>query len=163
MINQLLSTLVNLMYRTKQVRQRFEHSNPNERVWCADASKGIITRGDQNIKRGVNWITSQRAVVMLTDKQIICGKWAIPIDAISKAQLIKINSWLGSGQVLKIETFDNKHYQFGMQLNPEWTTQQILPLTLEKGQLEYSVFSLAIRIWLIGYIIYSLYEHFIAN
>lgn len=53
-----------------------------------------------------------------------------------------INSLFGSGQVLKVQTTDDKNYQFGMQLNPEWTSQQRLPLTLEKGQVKNSAFSI---------------------
>ncbi len=100
---------------------------------------------------------------MLTDKKIICGKWTIPIDTISTAQLLKINSLFGAGQVLKVQTSDNKNFQFGMQLNPEWTNQQLLPLTLEKGQVKNSAFSIVVRTIAIGYLIYWLYERFFAN
>ena len=100
---------------------------------------------------------------MLTDKKIVCGKWTIPLDTISIAQLIKINSLFGDGQVLKVQTTDDKNFQFGMQLNPEWTNQQRLPLTLEKGQVKYSAFSIIVRVIAVGYLIYWIYERFIAN
>ena len=77
---------------------------------------------------------------------------------ISNAQLLKINSLFGGGQVLKVQTTDDKNYQFGMQLNPEWTSQQRLPLTLEKGQLKHSAFSIIVRLIAVGYLIYWLYE-----
>ena len=32
----------------------------------------------------------------------------------------------------KFHSKDNTNYQFGMQLNPEWTKQEILPLNLKK-------------------------------
>ena len=41
-----------------------------------------------------------------------------------------------------------------MQMNKEWTNQNELPLTIEKGKLKNSLFSIAIRLILIGYIIY---------
>ena len=163
MINQLLKGLVDIIYGTGRVRQKFELENPNEKVLAADASKGIVTTSNQDIQRGLDWVTSQRAVVMLTDKKIICGKWTIPLDSISTAQLLKINSLFGGGQVLKVQTADNKNFQFGMQLNPEWTNQQLLPLTLEKGQVKNSAFSIVVRIIAIGYLIYWLYERFFAN
>ena len=94
MINQLLKGLVDIIYGTGRVRQKFELENPNEKVLAADASKGIVTTSDQNIQRGLDWVTSQRAVVLLTDKKIICGQWTIPLDTISTAQLLKINSCL---------------------------------------------------------------------
>jgi len=163
MTNQILKGLGDLIYGTRRIRRKFELDNPDEKVLAADASKGIVTTTNQDIQRGIDWVASQRAVIILTDKKIICGKWTIPLDTIAKAQLIKINSLLGSGQVLKIQTKDDKNYQFGMQLNPEWTNQQKLPLTLEKGQLKYSVFSIIVRLFIAGYVIYWLYERFIAN
>jgi hypothetical protein len=163
MINQILKGFVDIIYGTGRARRKFERENPNEKVFAADASKGIVTPTNQDIKRGLDWVTSQRAVVILTDKKIICGKWTIPLQAISTAQLLKINSLFGSGQVLKLQTADNKNFQFGMQLNPEWTNQQVLPLTLEKGQVKNSAFSIVVRIFAIGYLIYWLYERFFVS
>ena len=163
MINKLLNELVDLIYGTGRVRRKFEQDNPSEKVLAAGASKGIVTTTNQEIQRGFNWVTSQRAVVLLTDKNIICGKWTIPLDTIASAQLLKINSLFGGGQVLKIQTKDNRNFQFGMQLNPEWTSQQQLPLTLEKGHVKYSTFSITVRLIAVGYLIYWFYERFIAN
>ena len=163
MINKMMKGLVDLVYRTGQVRRNFELDNPNENVLAADASKGIITEKNQDIQRGLDWVTSQRAVILLTEKRIICGKWAISLDTVSSAQLHKINSIFGSGQVLKIQTQDGKNYQFGMQLNPEWTNQQLFPLTLEKGQVKYSVFSIIARLIVVGYLLYWFYKRFVAR
>ena len=163
MINQLPKGLVDLIYGTGRVRRKFELDNPSVKVLAADASKGIATTTNQDIQRGLDWVTSQRAVVMLTDKNIICGKWTIPLDTVLTAQLLKINSLFGGGQVLKVQTTDDKNYQFGIQLNPEWTNQQRLPLTLEKGHVKNSVFSIIVRLIVVGYLIYWLYERFIAN
>jgi hypothetical protein len=163
MINQLLKGLVDLIFGTGRVRRKFERDNPNEKVLAADASKGIVTTTNQDVQRGLDWVTSQRAVVLLTDKKIICGKWTIPLDTIATAQLLKINSLFVDGQVLKVQTKDDKNYQFGMQLNPEWTVQQKLPLTLEKGQVKHSAFSVIVRLIAVGYLIYWFYERFIAN
>jgi len=163
MINQLLKGLVDLIYGTGRVRRKFELDNPNEKVLAADASKGIVTTSNQDIQLGLDWVTSQRAVVMLTDRKIVCGKWTILLDTIATAQLIKINSLFGGGQVIKIQTTDDKNYQFGMQQNPEWTSQQQLTLTLEKGQVKHSAFSIIVRLIAVGYLIYWLYERFISN
>jgi hypothetical protein len=163
MINQILKRFVDIIYGTGRVRRKFELDNPNERVLAADASKGIVSTTNQDIHRGLGWVTSQRAVVMLTDKKIICGEWIIPLDKISAVQLLRINSLFGGGNVLKVQTVDNKNFQFGMQLNPEWTNQQLLPLTLEKGQIKNSAFSILFRIIVIGYLIYLLYERFFVN
>lgn len=163
MINQLLKGLVDLIYGTGRVRRKFEQANPNEKVLAADASKVIVTTTNQDIQRGLDWVTSQRAVVLLTENKIVCGKWSISLDEITTAQLLKIKSLFGGGQVLKVQTTDDKNYQFGMQLNPEWINQQRLPLTFEKRQVKHSAFSIIVRLIVIGYLIYWLYERFIVN
>lgn len=163
MIDRLLKWMVDLLYGTKRIKRKFELANPKEKVLASDGSKGIVTTSNQDIQRGLDWVTSQRAVVLLTDKRIVCGKWTIPLDTISTAQLIKINTLFGRGQVLKIYTSDGKNYQFGMQLNPEWTRQQILPLTHEKGQVKHSAYSIIARLIAVGCIIYWLYYRFMSN
>jgi hypothetical protein len=156
MINKLLKGLVDLIYGVGRVKTNYLRTNPTEKILAADGSKGITTKGDKGIERGLDWVTSQRAVVLLTDKKIKCGQWDIPLENIETAQLLKINSLFGPGQVLKLKTMDDIHYQFGMQFNPEWTNQNVLPLTIEQGQVKTSTFSLIIRLILVGYIIYWL-------
>ena len=155
-LNKLMKGFVDLIYMTGRARKKYERDNPNEAVLAADACKGVITKKNQDIQHGFNWVTSQRAVIMLTDKKIVCGKWIISLAVISSVKLIKY----GSGQVLKIQTEDGINYQFGMQINPEWTNQQILPLTLDKGQVKYSFFSIIVRLILLGYIIYWICSRF---
>ena len=156
MINKLLKGLVDLIYGVGRVKANYSKDNPTEKILAADGSKGITTKGNKGIERGLDWVTSQRAVVLLTDKKIKCGQWDIPLEKIENAQLLKINSLFGQGQVLKLKTKDDNHYQFGMQFNPEWTNQNVLPLTLEQGQVNTSTFSLIVRLILVGYIIYWL-------
>jgi len=163
MMSKISKRLVDLIYETRRVRTEFELNNPTEKVLAANASKGIVTTSNQDIQYGLDWVTSQRAVVLLTDKKLVCGKWTIPLDTISTAQLVEIKTLFGGGQVLKVQTADGKNYQFGMQNNPEWTNQELLPLTIEKGQVKYSAFSILIRLFIVGYLIYWLYQSFIAN
>ncbi|MCI2230405.1 hypothetical protein MC378_14595 [Polaribacter sp. MSW13] len=158
-----MKSLVDFIYGTNRLRVKYELSNPNEKVFASDASKGIITNSNKDIVRGTNWVTSQRAVVMLTNSKIICGKWNIPINEIQSSQLIKINSLFGGGVVLKIQTGNNENYQFGMQINPEWIEQKVLPLTFENGKVKYSIFSIIIRILAIGYLINWAYNKFSGN
>ena len=146
--------IINFIYGTRRIRREYSTENPDEKILAADASKGILSKGDNDVKRGLDWVTSQRAVVLLTDKRIKCGQWNIPLEEISSSELIKISTTFGPGQVLKISTKDQNHFQFGMQMNKEWTDQKVLPLTIEKGKLKTSFFSIAIRLILIGYIIY---------
>lgn len=159
MINKMVKGFVDFIYMTGRARKKFESDNPSEKVLAADASKGIVTEKNQDIQRGIDWVTSQRAVILLTDKKIICGKWTILLDTITTAQLLVIRG----GQVLKIQTEEGKNYQFGMQFNSEWTNQQTLPLAVEKGQVKYSFFSIIVRLILVGYMIFWVYERFIVD
>jgi hypothetical protein len=133
-------------------------THPTETVIAADASKGIITSSDKQVERGLDWVTSQRAVVILTDKKLVCGQWTIPLNEISSTKLIRVNSLFGNGQVLSVQTSDKKTFQFGMQVNSEWTNQQVLQLTIENGKIKNSPFSIVLRLFLIGYLIYIIYE-----
>ena len=150
----ILKKFTDFIYQTEGVKQKFLANYPSEKIIAADASKGIMSKENSEIKRGLDWVTSQRAVVLLTDKRIKCGKWDIPLEDILSAKLVKIKTTYGLGQVLKIETIDNQNFQFGMQFNNEWIDQKTLPLTIEKGKVKYSLFSIIIRLILIGYIIY---------
>lgn len=156
-MDRILKAFVDLIYGTNSKRKRFESQN-NEKVIAADASKGIITNQNNDITRGADWIISQRAVILLTEKRVVCGKWQIPIDNISSATLVKIKSIFGGGQVLKIDTKDNESYQFGMQVNDEWINQKALNLTVENGKVKTSTFSWIIRIVAVGYLIYLLLQ-----
>lgn len=156
----ILKKVTDSIYGTGRVKKRFSTQNPNETVLAADASKGIMTKGNREVERGLNWAASQRAVVLFTDKRIKCGKWDIPLYSIESAQLVKINTIFGPGQVLKLETKDKENYQFGMQMNRQWTEQDVLPLTLESGSVKFSVISIVLRLILVGYLIYWLIEAF---
>ncbi|UXE67184.1 MAG: hypothetical protein KA713_09295 [Chryseotalea sp. WA131a] len=157
MKNQLVKGFVDFIYGTSRVKEKYQIDNPSETVVAADASKGIVTTDNQDVRRGIDWVNSQRAVIIMTTEKIVCGKWTIPIDNISTAQLVKINSLFGGGQVLKIRTLDNTNYQFGMQLNDDWSVQRVLPLTIENAQTKYSTFSIIMRLFAIGCVLYGLY------
>ncbi|MBQ7823898.1 MAG: hypothetical protein IJ338_06975 [Bacteroidaceae bacterium] len=155
MINQILKHFIDFIYGTKKIERRFKAEHPNETVLASDACKGISPNQDKDVKGGSDWITAQRAVILLTDKRIVCGKWDIPLCSITDAHLIEYSSLFSSGQVLKIQTENGKFYQFGMQKNPEWINQSALPLSLEKGQSTNSVFRFLFWLIILGYLAYS--------
>lgn len=159
-MNRILKNISDAIYGTKRVRNRYQLAHPSETVLASDASKAIHTDSNDEIKRGPDWVTAKRAVVLLTKQKLVCGDWEIPVESIASAKLLKISSLLGSGQVLKVSTTTGEHYQFGMQLNPEWTQQQVLPMTLEKGHVQYSAFSVVVRIILVAYLLFRVYEYF---
>lgn len=155
-----MKRLADLIYGVKSAKRKYLQSNPDEVILAADGSKGIKTKGDKDLERGMDWITSQRAVILLTDKRIKSGSWDILLEEVETAQLLKVDSLFGAGQVLKIGTRDKINYQFGMQANPDWTSQTMLPVTLQNGHLKTSVFSWLVRMFLVGYIAYRLLQYF---
>lgn len=155
---EILKKIVDVIYGTNRVRRKYAKRNPDEKIWASDASKAIITKEDKDLERGIDWVKSQRAVLLLTDKKLICGKWKIRISEIENANLIKVKTIFGGGQVLKIKTSNDDHYQFGMQINKEWETQLVLPLNIENGKINYSKFSIAIRIFILLYLVYWIIE-----
>lgn len=162
MINKILKELVDLIYGTKRVVKRYQLNHPAETVFAADASKGIITSANKQVERGLDWITSQRAVVLLTNQKLVCGQWTIPLNEIISAKLIMVKSLFGGGQVLSVQTV-GRSLQFGMQINPEWANQKVLPLTIENGKVKNSSFSIVLRLFLIGYLIYVIYERYFST
>lgn len=147
---QLLKRISDAIYGTVRIKQQFLNDHPDETVLASDASKSVMTTSEQEVSRGLNWVTSQRAVVLLTNRRLVCEQWDIPLDHIKKAQLMKYISVFGSGQVLKITTVENDNFQFGMQLNSECTEQDALPLFLEKAALKSTIVSIVLRIVLLA-------------
>ena len=66
-MNEFMKQLVDLIYGTKNARNVYQSKNPSEIVLAANGVKGIITINNQNIKRGLNWAISKRAVIILTN------------------------------------------------------------------------------------------------
>jgi hypothetical protein len=163
MFNFLLKRLVDFIYGTNRAKKKYQLKNPNEKILACDASKGIITNKNEHIEKGTKWVTSQRAIIILTEHKIVCGKWEIPIDTIKKIELFKIKSLIADGMVLKIQTLEDKHYQFGMQMNDEWLNQKTISLTLEETKVKYSKYSIIVRIIAVGYISYIIYTRFFQN
>jgi hypothetical protein len=154
----ILKKITDFIYGTGRVRKKYSVENPSEQIVAADASKGRMTKGNSDVKRDLGWVTSQRAVVLLTNKRLICGQWSIPLEDIFTSELVKINTTFGPAQVLKITTNKQEHFQFGMQMNTEWTEQTVLPLSIEKGKIKFSLVSIVLRLILLGYLVYWIIE-----
>ena len=157
---ELLKKITDLIFGTKSVKNNFSTNYPGEKILASDASKGFRTEQEEDIKYGSNWTTSQRAIIILTDKRIKCGQWEIRLDEIENAKLVKVSSMFIPVYILKLKTTNKGYFQFGMQMNQEWVNQTVLPLELEEGKLKYSYFSLAIRIFIIAYLVHWIIKRF---
>lgn len=156
-----MKKIIDLLYGTARAVEKYQSENPGDPVLVSDGCKAIVAQPDESITYQAKWISAKRAVVMLTAQKIVCGSWSIPLHQIDHAKLVYIKTMLGSGQVLQLFTKSGGQYQFGMQLNPAWTEQKALPLIVENGKITYSWFSLGIRLMLVGYLLWWVYERFI--
>ena len=122
-------------------------------------TKGITAEGDQ-LKRGPNWILARRGKLKLFDDHLECGNWTIQYSEISKATLYSVRqNFIIPGYVLKIET-DDKTYHFGLNSKKYWKNELPFPVERQKGKLKLSLFSIIIRLILLGIIIYHICRFF---
>ncbi len=89
---QMTKRVIDFIYGASKVKRRFQAAHPGETVLASDACKGFVSNRDKTVKQGADWVTAQRATLLLTDKRIVCGKWEIPLDIIVEAHLITFSS-----------------------------------------------------------------------
>jgi len=154
----ILKNIIDYIYGVGSAKKEFEKRFPNEKILASDATKSIKTQAEKQIERGVDWVVSQRSVIILSDKRIKCGKFEIPLENIEKVEMLIFNTLFGKGQVLKVKTKDDENYQFGMQINPQWKSQNILTLTFANTTIKYSWFSIIVRVIIFFYILYWVYK-----
>lgn len=157
----IINTLVDLIYGTKRVVKAYKNKYPDQEVIAASGVKAVRSTPQTEIKTGAHWVTAKRAVAILTNDRIICKDWEIFHKDIKSAELIRFKSLLSKGQVLNITTNENVGYQFGMQRNTDWTKCKTLELNYVDKKIKMSTFSIVIRLFLVGYIAYLLYERFL--
>ncbi|MEM6821482.1 MAG: hypothetical protein AAF558_06030 [Verrucomicrobiota bacterium] len=120
-------------------------------------TKATIADGDQ-MEYGPNWVLSRRGILKVYEDRLECGDWTIPYIGISDAILYSVTSTLFiPGYVLKVSTKE-RTYHFGLNWNPFWKGELPFPVKREKGKLGYSRFSLIIRFFLVGYLLYLLWN-----
>ena len=111
-------------------------------------TKGV--RGaPEEFEYGLKWITSRRAFLKIFRDRLECGDWNIPYSAIEEAELFQTRSGIIPCFILKARTADNT-FQFGLNGNKFWKGDLPFQVKRTKGRLKYSVFSICLRIALIG-------------
>lgn len=157
----IINGIVNIIYGTNRAVNKFLLYHPDEQVIAASGVKGVKSTPKSEVDTGAKWIVSRRAVAILTDKRIKCGDWDIPLSSINSAELINLRGLISKGQLLNISTEDNVGYQLGMQLNKDWLNSDHLKLEYLDKEIKISTFSWVMRIALLTYLAYLLYERFI--
>jgi hypothetical protein len=104
-----------------------------------------------------HWVAAKRAWFTILPDRIECGNWVIPSAAVTKAVLYTGHQFFVPVSVLELQTTDAT-YQFGF--NPWVHVHKHLPFEVETQtvRFRYSVFSLAVRALLLGYIAFLLWR-----
>lgn len=150
--------LVNRVFMVGRSVKLFKNQNPGEKILAAGGSKAICLDKDKKISLSHHWVFSKRAVLILTDKRLICGSWSINLKEIKKAQIYKVAAISGKGLVIKIETEENKFYQFGLQYDSAWLEQNVLNFEVFDGKLSVPFYSVLVRILALLLIIFYLMQ-----
>ena len=118
-------------------------------------TKGV--RGaPEEFEYGLKWITSRRAFLKVFEDRLECGDWNVSYSAIEEAELFQTRSGIIPCFILKARTADNT-FQFGLNGNKFWKGDLPFEVKRTKGRLEYSVFSICLRIALIAGLVWYVF------
>lgn len=146
-----------MSYGTERSVERFRASNPDAAIVTYGACKAREMLFETRLRRGPGWILAYRTTFILTGTHIVCAPLEIPLDKITKAVLVRTKGRVSQGHVLKVDTAE-RHYQFGLEFNPELEQQTVLPLSIEEGTVGLSVLSLMMFTFALAYTIYSVLD-----
>ncbi|MCC6605340.1 MAG: hypothetical protein IT327_19185 [Anaerolineae bacterium] len=106
-----------------------------------------------------NWLIAKRAFFEVYSDRLEIGNWIIPYNEIQDIVLFETKQGLFSVHLLQIETTE-KNYQIGF--NPWVNPIEYIPLEVrrEKVQMQYSYFSIALRLTLATYLLLKILEQF---
>ena len=104
-------------------------------------------------RRSLNWMLSRRGWFKILKDRVECGNWVIPFDQVVGGTVYRTKQMLIPATVLELRT-STDCYQFGF--NPWATPVEQLPIKLpeQSVQLRYSLFSILLRLLIVGLAIY---------
>lgn len=114
-------------------------------------------------KRGLHWVVSRRSILKVFSDRMVCGDWKIPFLQIRKATLYTLPRQLifFPCYLLVIET-ENQIYRFGLNgWNKFWKSELPFPVERKKGTVGYSLFSILLRLFVVGMLIYWIFREFL--
>ncbi|HXV63220.1 MAG TPA: hypothetical protein VEK15_21150 [Vicinamibacteria bacterium] len=124
------------------------------RAW----TKGIRD-GAHKPRYGMEWLSARRGWFKVFDDRIECGNWSIPYSSIQEAVLFKSRQVLIPVSVLRLATPEST-YQFGF--NPWVQVEGHLPFQVRNEEigLKYSAFFFALRIAVLGSVVFLIWRTF---
>jgi hypothetical protein len=159
MLDRFVRSMANSFYLVPGQVKKFKEQHPDTQVLVADATKARKVKSNAEGQYELGWATARRNVLILTTNGLFCGDWTIPLSNIQEATLIHISG----GSLLKVSTTDGLNYQFGLQRNPEWEAQKILPLNIQQGALKFSKTGLILRLLLLAWLAYIVSQDYLRN
>jgi hypothetical protein len=157
MLDKFLRTIANAFYLVPRQVRNFRGQHPDTEVLIADATKARRVEAHDETRYEMGWAIARRGVMILTTNGLYCGDWTIPIANIREATLLHIPG----GSVLRVSTTDGVNYQFGLQRNPAWEEQKVLPLRVEHGALKFSTTALVLRLIIVGWLVYIIVQDYL--
>jgi len=111
-------------------------------------------------RRSANWLAARRGWFKVFADRLECGDWIITLESIENATLFVGRQLLMRVTVLEVRTAE-RTYQFGF--NPWVRLERHLAFNFEKQAVSigYSKFSLALRLLLVGYLLFLLVRSFL--
>ncbi|MGD1906776.1 MAG: hypothetical protein ACFB0C_12375 [Leptolyngbyaceae cyanobacterium] len=142
MLNNALRLITNGLYLVPWQVAQYKRQVPGTTVVAAGAAKGRQFRQAAPVQREMGWITAKRGALILSESELCCGDWHIPLTEIQAASLQPT----AGGMVLKVATASGLYYQFGLSRDPAWQQQTVLPLEIEpRRDLAFSKASVGLR------------------
>ena len=151
--------IVNTLYLVPLQVYKFKKQHPDAEVLIADATKARKVKSNEAPQYEMGWATARRSIVILTTQALFCGDWIIPLSTVEEATLLQIPG----GSILNVSTKVGLNYRFGMQRNPAWVRQQVMPLTVQETVLGYSKTSLVLRLLLLVWLGHLIGQDYLQN
>ncbi len=150
-----MEAFINLIYRTGARVRAFEAKYPDDTVLVSAGCKALRTDVPIPLERSSRWVFSRRAVVIVSDRRVVCGGWEFDLSDIQQARASVFKGLLSSGQVLIIHA-GSWHYQIGTNTGEDWLDKLPFEVSRSENSLTMSPFSKILRLSLIAAAAYYL-------
>jgi hypothetical protein len=135
--------------------------------WTSDAMAQVLhtcmtkatTAEGEDIRHSLNWVVSRRGTLRVTSDALECGNWRIAYDDIDEAVLFRTRQAFIPCYVLRVRSH-GRIYQFGLNPGSYWKGDLPFPVQRENARLGFSWFSVVVRVFLIGVLLYFVYLRF---
>ena len=103
---------------------------------------------------------SRRNVLQVTETELRCGNWTIPYTEIEQATLMGWRSWLGIPGAVLVVKVKVRTFQFGLMGSKFWEGELPFPVERKQGRPGYSTFSVILRVVVLAYLAWWVWQVF---